>query len=126
MATVTYLGPQYSRNAFDGREWLRRVPREVTAQWVEANSVHLRAECWLIEGAEVKDAPPAPVEVVEEAAPPASDTDGIPDSEWTRAAIREWLSEKEISVPRTYTTKAKLLSLVEEHLNPTPVEDNTE
>ena len=132
LATVTYLCPQYSRAAFDGREWLRRVPREVSNQWIDANSVHLRAECWLIEGAELKDSPSAPVEVeevvevVEETAPPASDTDGIPDTEWTRAQIREWLSEKEISVPRTYTTKAKLLSLVEEHLNPTPTEDNTE
>tara|TARA_A100001515_G_scaffold132150_1_gene120373 strand:- start:1366 stop:1767 length:402 start_codon:yes stop_codon:yes gene_type:complete len=127
MATVTYLGPQYSRAAFDGREWLRKVPREVSEQWVKDNAVHLRADCWQIEGVNLDDVP-APVvekveEVVEDTSPPASDDDGIPDSAWTRAQIREWLSGNGISVPRTYTTKAKLLSLVEEHLNPKPAEE---
>ena len=127
MPTVTYLGPQYSRAAFDGREWLRRTPREVSAQWVESHAVHLRADCWEIKGMNLDEVPVPAVEkveeVVENTSPPASDTDGIPDSGWTRAQIRKWLSEKDISVPKTYTTKAKLLSLVEEHLNPKPAEE---
>ena len=125
MPTVTYLGPQYSRAAFDGREWLRKVPRDVSKSWVEAHANHLQADCWKVEGMEMPSAPVVVkfTEDVEEVIPPASDTGGIPDGEWTRAAIRTWLKEQNVTIPKTYTTKAKLLSLVEEHLNPKLAEE---
>ena len=111
MPTVTYLGPQYSRAAFDGREWLRKVPRDVSKSWVEAHANHLQADCWKVEGMEMPSAPVVVkfTEDVEEVIP--------------SAAIRTWLKEQNVTIPKTYTTKAKLLSLVEEHLNPKLAEE---
>ena len=44
-------------------------------------------------------------------------SDGIPDSGWTKKDITAWLKEKG-TVFSGYSTKAKLLGLVESTLNP--------
>ena len=43
--------------------------------------------------------------------------DGIPDSGWSKKDISTWLTERDVSYSG-YTTKAKLLTLVEETLKP--------
>ena len=51
-------------------------------------------------------------------------SDGIPDAGWRNSDIKAWLTERNVTISRGYTTKSGLLTLVEETLNPpapTPV-----
>lgn len=47
-----------------------------------------------------------------------ADGDGLPDDDWRRADIMDWLKERGVPIGRTYKTKTALLAMVEEHLNP--------
>ena len=49
--------------------------------------------------------------------------DGLPDTGWSRKDIIAWLRNKNISTGSGYLTKTAGLKLVEEYLNPAPVEE---
>jgi len=49
--------------------------------------------------------------------------DGVPDEGWTKARIQSWLTGQGVNVPGGYKTKTSLLNMVEDVLNPAPVEE---
>ena len=109
MPTVTYIGTTVYRKMPDGskRLWPKKVPVEVTKKWLNKYRQKICTRPWvyIVEG-------DAEAEVtVDEGA------DGIPDEGWTKKDISAWLTEKGAEFSG-YTTKAKLLALVGQTLNP--------
>ena len=108
MPIVTYLGPTVYRTRPDIKEtWNRKEPVEVSQEWL---NTHRTAICtnptaFLVEGDE------------KTAITVDAKNDGIPDSGWTKKDISTWLTERDVSYSG-YTTKAKLLTMVEETLKP--------
>lgn len=101
---VRFLGPHYStRSAGKDVLFPRGAWVEVTQTWMDDNRFHMGAN-FEVQGDEL----------------PTVDQggDGIPDPEWRRADIMDWLKERGIPIGRTYKTKTALLAMVEEHLNP--------
>ena len=101
---VRFLGPHYStRSAGKDVLFPRGAWVEVTQTWMDGNRFHIGAN-FEVQGDEL----------------PTVDQggDGIPDPEWRRADIMDWLKERGIPIGRTYKTKTALLAMVEEQLNP--------
>ena len=109
MPTVTYIGTTVYRKMPDGskRLWPKKVPVQVSQEWLNTYRQKICTRPWvyIVEG-------DADAEVtVDEGA------DGIPDEGWTKKDISAWLTEKGAEFSG-YTTKAKLLALVGQTLNP--------
>ena len=104
MPTVTFLGPLAYRRRLDrSGQWIRGEPVEVSQQWLNQERRRLKPQFFRIEG-------DAGVTVDE-------GDDGIPDAGWIKKDISAWLKAKGVTLGG-YATKAKLLGLVEETLNP--------
>ena len=104
MPTVTFLGPLAYRRRLDrSGEWIRGEPVEVSQKWLDQERRRLKPQFFRIEG-------DAGVTVDE-------GDDGIPDAGWTKKDISAWLKAQGAEFGG-YATKAKLLGLVEETLNP--------
>ena len=104
MPTVTFLGPLAYRRRLDrSGEWIRGEPVEVSQQWLDQERRRLKPRYFRIEG-------DAGVTVDE-------GDDGVPDAGWTKKDISAWLKAQGVEFSG-YATKAKLLGLVEETLNP--------
>ena len=101
---VRFLGPHYStRSAGKDVLFPRGAWVEGTQTGMDDNRFHMGAN-FEVQGDDL----------------PTVDQggDGIPDPEWRRADIMDWLKERGIPIGRTYKTKTALLAMVEEHLNP--------
>jgi len=108
LPTVTYLGPSVYRKRPDNKEtWNRKEPVEVTQSWLNTHRVAIctNPTAFLVEGDE------------KTAITVDAKNDGIPDSGWSKKDISAWLTERDVSYSG-YTTKARLLTLVEETLKP--------
>ncbi len=104
MPTVTFLGPMmYRRRRDKSGQWIRGETVEVSQQWLDYQRNRLSPKYFRIEG-------DAGVTVDE-------GNDGIPDAGWTKKDISDWLKAQGAEFSG-YATKAKLLGLVEETLNP--------
>ena len=112
MPTVTYIG-NYAYRKVPGTKsiWLKRVPTEVSQEWLDANrtAICTNPEVFVVKG-DAKTT--AGIGFTEDA-----DGDGLPDSGWTKKDITGWLKDKGVSVTG-YATKAKLLDKVKTALNP--------
>ena len=110
MPTVTYTGPFYTRRnpAVYMPDFIRGQAVEVSQGWLDTRRRKLGVNHH-IEG----DAG-GHVDLGD---------DGIPDSGWTKAEIVAWLSGMGVEVGGGYKTKTTLLGIVEEALNPAPVEE---
>ena len=104
MPTITYKGPRRT-GANMGRLgwWLWGKPREVTAEWLDANRAAVDGADFVIEG--------HLFETVD------GGNDGIPDMGWKKGDIMSWCDENGVSYS-ALSTKAKLLAAIETHLNP--------
>ena len=110
MPTVTFLGPFFERPMRHTMGmWTRGVAVEVEQTWLDEWRHTLPASRFLIEG--------------DEGVSTDAGNDGLPDIGWSRKDIITWLKEKDISTGAGYLTKTAGLKLVEEYLNPTPVEE---
>ena len=107
LPTITYKGPRRS-GANCGRLgwWTWGKPREVSAEWLEANRSAIDGPEFRIEGYTFE----APT--VDEG------NDGIPDMKWTKGDMLAWMEENSVEGASSLKTKAKLLALIEAHLNP--------
>ena len=104
MPKITYNGSSCYHMLKDGTEIYRGDSREVSQEYIDKyRSALVRLKGLVIEG----DAG----ETVD------FGSDGIPDSGWTKKDITTWLKEKGTTFSG-YSTKAKLLGLVESTLNP--------
>ena len=105
MPTVTYIGAQKRRRNLDASmpDWVRGVAHEVSDEWVAHWGARLGAD-FKVEGAHADLL-----------------GDGIPDSEWTKAKITDWLKSNGVKVSGGFKTKMTLLDMVEGVLNPEPV-----
>jgi hypothetical protein len=106
--TVTSLGPFYERRVPCTRlVAIRQQPLEVTQEFLNEYRHRFSAKWWRIEG----DNPePVTTDLGE---------DGLPDEGWTRKDITAWLKDNGATVGK-YATKATLLGMVENVLNPEP------
>lgn len=112
MPTVTYKGIFMWRPAPGGLGTAERdKPIEVSQEWLDHNRIRLGPD-WVVSGGEAPH--------VDEG------NDGIPDPSWRVAEIKTWLTDNGVNIGSRYRTKTALLALVEEHLNPTPVEEAAE
>ena len=118
MPTVTYRGPRKA-GANCGRLgwWVWGHPREVSAEWLEANRAALDGPEFVIEGYEW-------AETTVDAG-----NDGIPDAGWTKGDIMAWMDENDLDYG-ALSTKKKMLDAIDAHLNPqeeeAPEEETTE
>ena len=104
MPTVTFIGPLAYRRRLDmAGQWVRSEPVEVSQEWLNQHIRRLSPKHFRIEG-------DAGITV-------DAGNDGIPDAGWTKKDISAWLKAKGAEFAG-YATKAKLLGLVEETLNP--------
>ena len=105
MPTVTYTGAQKRRRNLDASmpDWVRGVAHEVSDERVAHWGARLGADL-KVEGAHADLL-----------------GDGIPDSEWTKAKITDWLKSNGVKVSGGFKTKMTLLDMVEGVLNPEPV-----
>lgn len=90
--------------------WTRGEVVEVEQEWLNEWRHSLPASHFLIEG--------------DEGVTTDADNDGLPDTGWSRKDILAWLKAQEVPMGAGYLTKTAALKLVEEHLNPTPVEES--
>ena len=106
MPTVTYIGSAvWRRRPDNGEYWERRIPGEVSQGWLDRHRVAICTN-------------PTAFKVEGDAAVTTDEgDDGIPDAGWTKKDISAWLKAKGAEFGG-YATKAKLLGLVEETLNP--------
>jgi len=104
--TVTYTGKWYSRTNSDITmpDWLRGREMEVTQDWLNNWRPAVTGDDFRVEGDDAGD-------------------DGLPDANWNRPEIVEWLSNNGIDLGIGYKTKSTLLSMVEGVLSPAPVEE---
>jgi len=112
LPTVTFHGPKWYQILKDGSEIYRGETREVSQAWVDEYRYYLNKNpCISVKG-------DAGVTVDE-------GDDGIPDAGWTKKDISAWLKAKGAEFGG-YATKAKLLGLVEDTLNPPAPEPEPE
>ena len=112
MPTLTYKGIFMWRPAPGGLGTAERdQPIEVSKEWIDMYHVRLGPD-WVVSGGEAPH--------VDEG------NDGIPDPSWRVADIKQWLTDSGVSIGSRYRTKTALLALVQEELNPTPVEEAAE
>ena len=89
----------------NGEYWERRVPVQVSQEWLDTHRVAICTN-------------PTAFKVEGDAAVTVDQgDDGVPDAGWTKKDISAWLKAKGVEFGG-YATKAKLLGLVEETLNP--------
>jgi len=118
--TITYRGPRKT-GANCGRLgwWTWGAPREVSAEWLEANRKAIDGPEFRIEGHTWA----TPEKTVD------AGNDGIPDMGWTKGDIMAWMEEKGLSYG-SLSTKKKMLDAIDAHLNPqveeAPEEESTE
>ena len=109
MPTVTYIGSRVYRKKPDGTGelWPRGEPVEVSQAYLDEHRVAIctNPTAFLVEG--------------DEGVTVDEGSDGLPDAGWTKKDITAWLVERGQTVGG-YATKSKLLSTVEEVLNPAP------
>jgi len=111
LPTVTFLGPFFERPMRHAMGmWTRGEVVEVEQEWLNEWRHTLPAARFLIEG--------------DEETTTDADNDGLPDTGWSRKDILAWLKAQEVPMGAGYLTKTAALKLVEEHLNPTPVEES--
>jgi hypothetical protein len=111
MPTVTFLGPFFERPMRHTMGmWTRGEVVEVSQHWLDEWRHTLPASRFLIEG--------------DNGITIDADNDGLPDTGWSRKDILAWLKAQEVPMGAGYLTKTAALKLVEEHLNPTPVEES--
>jgi len=105
---IRFLGPHHNIMSNDkSKMFYRGTSTEVSQEWLDLRSNQFIGN--------------ANFEVSGYEAPTLdADGDGLPDDDWRRADIMAWLSERGVTVGRTYKTKTALLAMVEEHLNPSP------
>jgi hypothetical protein len=105
LPTVTYIGKVVYRRRPDEGYWERRQPVEVSQEWLDTHRVAIctNPTAFKVEG-------DAGVTV-------DRGDDGVPDAGWTKKDISAWLKAQGVDFGG-YATKAKLLGLVEETLNP--------
>tara|TARA_R100000234_G_scaffold118797_1_gene100055 strand:+ start:15342 stop:15746 length:405 start_codon:yes stop_codon:yes gene_type:complete len=109
LPTVTFKGPAGFRRRNDlSGQWFRGEPVEVSQEWLNEYRNRLPSEYFSI-----KDDEGETIDF---------GNDGIPDSGWTKKDISKWLKEKGATFSG-YSTKSKLLDLVESTLNPPVVEE---
>ena len=107
---VTFLGPFYERRRADTiGPWLRGERIEVGQGWLGQWRHTLPLSHFKIEGDEDIS---------------TDDGDGIPDPNWSRRDILQWLADNNIDIGNGYVTKTRALELVEAHLN--PIEEGVE
>ena len=112
MPTLTYKGILMWRPGPGGLGTLQRdTPVVVSQEWVDTYRTRLGPD-WVVSGSEAPH--------VDEG------NDGLPDPSWRVADIKAWLSDRGVELGMGYKTKSALLDMVEEELNPTPVEAVTE
>ena len=109
MPTVTYIGSRVYRKKPEGTGelWPRGEPVEVSQAYLDEHRVAIctNPTAFLVEG--------------DEGVTVDEGSDGLPDAGWTKKDITAWLVERGQTVGG-YATKSKLLSTVEEVLNPAP------
>jgi len=111
LPTVTFLGPFFERPMRHAMGmWTRGEVVEVEQEWLNEWRHTLPASRFLIEG--------------EEESTTDAGNDGLPDTGWSRKDILAWLKAQKVPTGAGYLTKTAALKLVEEHLNPTPVEES--
>lgn len=104
MPTVTFRGPMMYRRRTDmAGEWIRGETVQVTQEWLNEQRHRLRPQFFVITG--------------DEGVTVDQGDDGVPDAGWTKKDISAWLKAQGVEFGG-YATKAKLLGLVEETLNP--------
>ena len=88
----------------------RNAPTEVTITWLEQFRRRLdsKSHCWTYDDSDVF------FDELE---------DGLPDENWKRADMLEWMVDHELKAPRGYSTKTQLLKIIDEYLNPTVEEE---
>ena len=103
---VRFLGPFHSIQSNDKQKtFYRGVTTEVSQEWLDLHQNQFVGN--------------ANFEISGYEAPTVdADGDGLPDDDWRRADIMDWLKERGVPIGRTYKTKTALLAMVEEHLNP--------
>ena len=103
MPTVTYTGKWSTRRNSDVHmpDWVRGRPMEVSQTWLDEHRTAVDCD-FRIEGDD-------------------GGSDGLPDENWNRPEIVEWLSDNGIDLGIGYKTKSALLSMVDGVLNPAPV-----
>ncbi len=89
----------------DGREIIRGESMLVTQEWVDNNRLYLQRK---VKSITVQG---------DEGVTLDAGSDGLPDAGWTKKDIQAWLKDHDAEYSG-YATKTKLLSIVEETLNP--------
>lgn len=111
MPKVTFTGPFYERRRRDSpTSWIRGQVNPVTQAWLDEWRHTLPAKHFKIEE--------------DKGVTVDGDNDGIPDTGWSRKDILAWLKAQKVPMGAGYLTKTAALKLVEEHLNPTSVEES--
>lgn len=105
MPTITYNGPSFTLMLVDGREIIRGESMLVTQEWVDNNRLYLQRK---VKSITVQG---------DEGVTLDAGSDGLPDAGWTKKDIQAWLKDHDAEYSG-YATKTKLLSIVEETLNP--------
>ena len=104
MPSVTFLGPFYERRRADTiGPWLRGEVVEVSQEWLNEWRHTLPSSRFEINGDEGES---------------LDDGDGIPDPNWSRRDILQWLADNNVDIGSGYVTKSGALALVAGHLNP--------
>lgn len=104
MPTITFHGPKWYTLLKDGSEMYRGEVREVTQAWVDEYRYYLsKSPSLSVEG--------------DEGVTLDAGNDGLPDAGWSKKDIQAWLTEQGVDYGG-YATKTKLLSIVQETLNP--------
>jgi len=108
LPTITYKGSRRA-GANCGRLgwWIWGETREVSAGWLDANRAAVDGPEFVITGHTFDE-----VKTVDEG------DDGLPDMGWTKGDILSWMEENSVEGASSLKTKAKLLALIDAHLNP--------
>lgn len=107
MPALTYNGRYWTAKAPGGLgEMTRGMTLEVSNEWCDEYASRVTDE-FILTGYETHA---------------DEGNDGIPDPSWRVADIKVWLKESGVTIGNGYKTKSALLAMVEEQLNPTPVE----
>jgi hypothetical protein len=103
---IRFLGPHHNIMSNDkSKMFYRGTSTEVSQEWLDQRSNQFIGN----DNFEVSGYEPPTLD---------ADGDGLPDDDWRRADIMDWLKERGVPIGRTYKTKTALLAMVEEHLNP--------
>tara|TARA_R110002012_G_scaffold33393_1_gene97802 strand:+ start:471 stop:869 length:399 start_codon:yes stop_codon:yes gene_type:complete len=106
LPTITYKGPRRT-GANMGRLgwWIWGQSRTVSAEWLEANRVAVDGPEFVIEG-----------HILGSSLTVNKGRDDTPDMGWKKGDIMGWMDDEGIEYS-ALSTKAKLLALIDAHLN---------